>query len=206
MNALTKILLSLMAGILFSGTLTVSAWPTWAQGKPSVDLENDPGYQETQKFIANTENMITKVRAETDARAREIEALASQVGDLISNISVTSEDANNLRSELSVVTDLLATERKTTDGLRKDVGGLTEQLKIYKVKLKQNEDRLGSTIATLREENTRALKRLNSAVQTIASQARRNEDLEADLARANKSLERLQKELALVKIRQRSTR
>ena len=92
-----------------------------AQNIPEIDMENDPGYKETQEFLAKTQSIIAKSRAETNAQAKEIEALANRVGELISNIGSTNEDASNLRSELSVQTDLLDLERKTTEGLRKQM-------------------------------------------------------------------------------------
>ena len=92
-----------------------------SQNATEIDIENDPGYKETQEFLAKTQNIIAKSRAETNAQAKEIEALANRVGELISNIGSTNEDASNLRSELSVQTDLLDIERKTTEGLRRQM-------------------------------------------------------------------------------------
>jgi len=186
-------------GLLLAGGLVVAPVPALAQDKPVLDLENDPEYQETQKFLAETENKISKVRAETDARAAEIEALANRVGDLIANISSTNEDASNLRSELSVVNDLLAIERQTTDGLRKDLGGLTTQLTTLQAERKSKEEKLNATIAALRAENAKALKRLNEAVETIADQAKTNQVLASDLEEAKQEMDRLEKEVTLLK-------
>ena len=74
--------------------------------------------RETDAFINQTQSKIDLVRAETDARAKEIEALANRVGDIISTISSKDEDNSNLRSELSVSTELLSLERSTTAGPR----------------------------------------------------------------------------------------
>ncbi len=95
--------------------------PPEIQQEVLKELQNDPEYQETQKFLDDAQSQVAKVRAETDARAKEIEALAVRVGDIISNIGATSEDNTNLRSEISVLADLLKLERQTTGELREDL-------------------------------------------------------------------------------------
>ena len=166
-----------------------------AQDAPDLDIENDPEYQETQKLLASTQNIIAKARAETDARAKEIEALTNRVGELISNIGSTSEDTSNLRSELSVVNDLLGIERQTTDELRIEMAVLNQQLTKKIKKKSDSEAELQSTIASLRLENTKALKRLNE----LKAQEKNNSNIEAELQSTIASL-RLENTKALKRL------
>ena len=57
-------------------------------------------------------SFTTFLNSKGNAQAKDLEALANRVGELISNIGSTNEDASNLRSELSVQTDLLDIERE----------------------------------------------------------------------------------------------
>ena len=148
-----------------------------AQGVSELDIENDPEYQETQKLLASTQNIIAKARAETDARAKEIEALTNRVGELISNIGSTSEDASNLRSELSVVNDLLSIERQTTDELREEMVVLNQEIALKIKKKSDSEAKLQSTIASLHSGNTKVLKRLKE----LEAQENNKSKLEARL-------------------------
>ena len=144
----------------------VAAWISFAglagaQSMPEFNIENDSPHEETQKFLANTQEIIARVRAETDARAREIEALTNRVEELISNIGSTNEDVSNLRSELSLRNDLLIMERKTTDGLRRHLLLLNKNLDTQKMNNTDLETRLQSVIATLRAENAKVRKQLS---------------------------------------------
>jgi chromosome segregation ATPase len=173
--------------------------PQEIQQEVLKELENDPEYQETQKFLDDAQSQVAKVRAETDARAKEIEALAVRVGEIISNIGATSEDNTNLRSEISVLTDLLKLERQTTGELREDLKKLNTRFDDARLERLKSDQRKDRQIEELRRENTKALKRLNEAVETIADQAKTNQVLASDLEDAKKEMERQDKEIELLK-------
>lgn len=162
-------------------------------------LENDKDYQETQKLLQETEGRIAKVRTETDARAKEIEALALRVGDIIANIGATSEDNSNLRSEMSVVNDLLSLERQTTHELRQDILVVNQKLDEANLARLKSDRQKDQTLSALRTENAKALKRLNESVETIADLAKTNQVLASDLEKATAEMERMEREIQLLK-------
>ena len=173
--------------------------PPEIQQEVLKELENDPEYQETRKFLDDTQSQVAKVRAENDARAKEIEALAIRVGDIISNIGATSEDNTNLRSEISVLSDLLKLERQTTGELREDLKKLNTRFDDARLERLKSDRKKDQQIEELRRENTKALKRLNEAVETIADQAKTNQVLASDLEEAKQEMERQDKEIELLK-------
>ncbi len=162
---------------VFVATWVLSAGVARAQNIPEIDIENDPGYKETQEFLAKTQNIIEKSRAETNAQAKDLEALANRVGELISNIGSTNEDASNLRSELSVQTDLLNIERETTEGLRRQMLILSKNMDTQKKIKSDIEAKLQSVIASLRAENAEGKKRLS----TLEAEKKKKSDIEAKL-------------------------
>ena len=163
--------------LVFVATWVLSAGVARAQNIPEIDIENDPGYKETQKFLAKTQSIIEKSRAETNAQAKDLEALANRVGELISNIGSTNEDASNLRSELSVQTDLLNIERDTTEGLRRQMLILSKNMDTQKKIKTDIEAKLQSVIASLRAENAEGKKRLS----TLEAEKKKKSDIEAKL-------------------------
>ena len=162
---------------VFVATWVLSAGVARAQNIPEIDIENDPGYKETQKFLAKTQSIIVKSRAETNAQAKDLEALANRVGELISNIGSTNEDASNLRSELSVQTDLLNIERETTEGLRRQMLILSKNMDTQKKIKTDIEAKLQSVIASLGAENAEGKKRLG----TLEAEKKKKSDIEAKL-------------------------
>ena len=162
---------------VFVATWVLSAGVARAQNIPEIDIENDPGYKETQKFLAKTQSIIEKSRAETNAQAKDLEALANRVGELISNIGSTNEDASNLRSELSVQTDLLNIERETTEGLRRQMLILSKNMDTQKKIKTDIEAKLQSMIASLGAENAEGKKRLS----TLEAEKKKNSDIESKL-------------------------
>ena len=155
----------------------MSAGMARAQDIPEIDIENDPGYKETQEFLEKTQSIIAKSRAETNAQEKDLEALANRVGELISNIGSTNEDASNLRSELSVQTDLLDIERKTTEGLRRQMLILSKNMDTQKKIKTDIEAKLQSVIASLGAENAEGKKRLS----TLEAEKKKNSEIEAKL-------------------------
>ena len=155
-----------------------------AQTTPEINMESDPQYQETQKFLSKTKNLIERTKAETDARAKEIEALTNRVGELIANMGSTSEDAYNLRSELSVQSDLLAIERETTEGLRRQMLILNKNLEAQKTSKSEIEAKLRSVIISLRAENKKVKKSLYDSID----KSENNSNTEVNLRSEIKSL------------------
>ena len=155
----------------------MSAGVARAQNIPEIDIENDPGYKETQEFLEKTQSIIAKSRAETNAQEKDLEALANRVGELISNIGSTNEDASNLRSELSVQTDLLDIERKTTEGLRRQMLILSKNMDTQNKIKTEIEAKLQSVIASLGAENAEGKKRLS----TLEAEKKKNSKIEAKL-------------------------
>jgi len=158
-------------------TWVLSVGVARAQNMPEIDIENDPGYKETQEFLAKTQSIIAKSRAETNAQEKDLEALANRVGELISNIGSTNEDASNLRSELSVQTDLLDIERKTTEGLRRQMLILSKNMDTQEKNKTDIEAKLQSMIASLGAENAEDKKRLS----TLEAEKKKKSDIEAKL-------------------------
>ena len=148
-----------------------------AQNIPEIDIENDPGYKETQEFLEKTQSIIAKSRAETNDQEKDLEALANRVGELISNIGSTNEDASNLRSELSVQTDLLDIERKTTEGLRRQMLILSKNMDTQNKIKTEIEAKLQSMIASLGAEIAEGKIRLG----TLEAEKKKNSKNEAKL-------------------------
>ena len=182
---------------VFVAAWVLSAGVARAQNIPEIDIENDPGYKETQEFLEKTQSIIAKSRAETNAQEKDLEALANRVGELISNIGSTNEDASNLRSELSVQTDLLDIERKTTEGLRRQMLILSKNMDTQNKIKTEIEAKLQSVIASLRAENTKVKKRLNS----LEAQKKTNSSLE-DRLRAKFVSVRTERDKALMRLNQ----
>jgi len=167
-----------------------------AQNSKQVDFQNDAEYMETQKFLAKTNNLITRTKLETDARAKEIEALTNRVGELIANMGSTSEDAYNLRSELSVQIDLLKIERETTEGLRRQMLRINKRLETEKQSKSEAKGKLQTLIVALRAEN----KKVRESLRALENQNKNNSnteiklrsELEAQRAKHIKSIERLE--------------
>ena len=170
---------------VFVTTWVLSTGVARAQNIPEIDIENDPGYKETQEFLEKTQSIIAKSRAETNAQEKDLEALANRVGELISNIGSTNEDASNLRSELSVQTDLLDIERKTTEGLRRQMLILSKNMDTQKKIKTDIEAKLQSVIASLGAENAEGKKRLG----TLEAEKKKNSEIEAKLQSVIASLD-----------------
>ena len=161
-----------------------------------IGIENDPEYVRTQEFLAKTNNLIARTKAETDARAKEIEALTNRVGELIANMGSTSEDAFNLRSELAVQIDLLKIERETTEGLRRQMLVINKRLETEKQSKSKTENKLQNLIVSLRAENKgvrkslRALEIQNKNISNTETKLR--SELQALRLKHIKSIERLE--------------
>ena len=196
---------------------------------PPPDLANaghDSEFEKTKDFINKTQSKINRVRGETEARAKEIEALATRVGDIIAAMSSQGEDNTNLISEISVLNELLTIERQTTSGLRSDIAGLNKAIEVREAAHKAAEAALSNRY---REDMEAAAKRearlardvvraqditaaaqrnlsatenkLGSALATIAGHAQTNRVLVSDIIAMRKEMARLKSEILLVKKR-----
>ena len=167
-----------------------------AQDTKQIGIENDPEYLRTQEFLAKTNNLIARTKAETDARAKEIEALTNRVGELIANMGSTSEDAFNLRSELSVQIDLLKIERETTEGLRRQMLVINKRLETEKQSKSKTKDRLQNLIVSLRAENKGVRKSLRALEiknkNMLNTETKLRSELQALRSKHIKSIEHLE--------------
>ena len=162
-----------------------------AQSPSALSAESDKEYQETNEFLLKTRTIIAKARAETDARAREIEALTNRVGELISNIGSTSEDASNLRSQLLVVNDLLNTERQTSDSLRKEQQALNQELD------QQRKNQADTKYLLDRElsEQRRKHKKLSKQLDKLKAEVKTRSNLEQELIEQQRKHAKLSKQV-----------
>src|SRR3970040_90866 len=101
--------------------------PASAQG--AGGLESSREFQETQEFINRTQAKIDPVRRAIEARAKEIEAIANRVGEVISTMFSQGEDNSSLRSEMQKLAGLLEIERETAGGLKGAPAKLTNRMK-----------------------------------------------------------------------------
>jgi chromosome segregation ATPase len=209
--------------------------PALAQSVPpsapaAANADPNSEFNKTQAFIAKTQSKIDRVRGESEARAREIEALATRVSDIISAMSSQGEDNTNLISEISVLNELLTIERQTTTSLRSDIESLNgsritrdAEHKAAEAALKKQhrEDvdagaereaalskdivRAQDITAAAQKNLTAAEKKLSSALGSIAGQAQTSRVLASDVNTLRKQVRRLKSEIKLVKRRRAST-
>ncbi len=172
------------------------------EAKPDLSAfspETRKSYEDTQKFIDQTQSKISLVRTQTDARAKEIEALANRVGDIITKMSGQGEDNTALQSEISVLNELLALERKSTVDLRSENTKLSSAVETYKLEnvalQKQHADLLKSKQAELAK--TQLL--LNVAVENAKSREKTNNVLVTNIQELTKETERLEKQVKILK-------
>jgi hypothetical protein len=139
------------------------------------------------------------VRSQTEARAKEIEALANRVGDIITKMSGQGEDNTALQSEISVLNELLAIERKTTVDLRGENTNLVSVAELHKKQQaelkKQHADDLKSREAKL----AKVQQRLNTALDTASTREKTNNVLVTNVERLTTETERLKKQVKILK-------
>lgn len=170
------------------GSLSAQA-PAGAAG----GLESSKDYKDTQEVINKTQAKIDQLRRDNDVRAKEIEAIANRVGDVISTISSQGSDNTSLRSEMSKLSGQLDIERETTKALRGDLAKANARLNTSREK--ELEDKLRSAEAANRE----AEKRLSAALESIAGHARINRQLVSDIEGLQKDLDAARKENELIR-------
>ena len=156
-------------------------------------------YEATQKFIDQTQSKITLVRTQTEARAKEIEALANRVDEIITKMSGQGEDNTALLSEIAVLNELLALERQTTADLRKDNSALMTAVETHKkanAEIKQKHDQ---ELKLKQADLADAQKRLDNALATAASREKTNNVLVSNVETLTKETERLKKQVKILK-------
>jgi chromosome segregation ATPase len=169
-------------------------------GKPSAvaaggtgGLENSKDYKETQDVINKTQAKIDQLRRDNDIRAKEIEAIANRVGDVISTMSSQGSDNSSLRSEMAKLSGQLDHERETTKTLRSDLA--KANAKLNSSREKELEDKLRA----VEQANRESEKRLSAALESIAGHARINRQLVSDIEGLQKELDAARKENELIR-------
>jgi chromosome segregation ATPase len=156
-------------------------------------IENSKDYKDTQDVINKTQAKIDQLRRDNDVRAKEIEAIANRVGDVISTMSSQGSDNTSLRSEMSKLAGQLDLERETTKALRGDLAKANAKLNTSREK--ELEDKLRSA----ENANREAEKRLSAALESIAGHARINRQLVSDIEGLQKDLDAARKETELIR-------
>jgi chromosome segregation ATPase len=156
-------------------------------------LENSKDYKDTQDVISKTQVKIDQLRRDNDVRAKEIEAIANRVGDVISTMSSQGSDNTSLRSEMAKLSGQLDLERETTKTLRGDLA--KANAKLGSSREKELEDKL----RTAEDANREAEKRLSAALESIAGHARTNRQLVSDIEGLQKDLDAARKENELIR-------
>ena len=156
-------------------------------------IENSKDYKDTQDVINKTQAKINQLRRDNDVRAKEIEAIANRVGDVISTMSSQGSDNTSLRSEMSKLAGQLDLERETTKALRGDLAKANAKLNTSREK--ELEDKLRSA----ENANREAEKRLSAALESIAGHARINRQLVSDIEGLQKDLDAARKETELIR-------
>ena len=164
---------------------------------PQIDTfnpETRKSYEDTQKLINETRTKLDLVRTQNNARTREIEALTNKIGAVIRKISGQGEDNTALQSEISVLDELLAIERKITGDLRIKNIQLVNKLNTIRIKNQQTE-----TAKINEAKLIKTKKRLEAVVAKMASRGKINKQLEINIKTLATEVVRLRKQIKLLK-------
>lgn len=203
MNRIALYLLVLSAAVTPCSAFAQSKSETKAApaaSAPAGGLESTKDYKDTQDVINKAQAKIDQVRRENDVRAKEIEAIANRVNDVISTMSSQGSDNSSLRSEMAKLSGQLDLERETSNGLRVELAKLNDKFKSSPSREKELEDKLRAS----EDANRETEKRLSAALESIAGHARTNRQLVSDIEGLQKELEAARKENELIR-RLRST-
>lgn len=196
---MTRSLIALAIGVvLFSPSAAYAQAKSPAASPaptPAGNLESSKDYKETQDVINKTQARIDQVRRDNDARAKEIEAIANKVGDVISTMSSQGEDNSSLRSEMAKLIGQLDLERDTAKGLRAELAKLNEKIKADQA----GRGDLDVRLREAQEANRETEKRLSAALESIAGHARVNRQLVSDVENLQKEVEQLRRENELIR-------
>jgi len=193
----------MIRNLFIAGTIVLAASAANAQDKaPDLSAfspETRKEYEATQKFIDQTQSKISLVRTQTEARAKEIEALANRVGEIITKMSGQGEDNTALLSEIAVLNELLELERQTTADLRKDNSALMTAVATHKKEQAEAKQQHDQELNLKQAELAEAQKRLNNALATAAAREKTNNVLVSNVEALTKETERLKKQVKILK-------
>ena len=142
---------------------------------------------------------ISLVRTQTEARAKEIEALANRIDKIITKMSGQGEDNTALLSEIAVLNELLALERQTTTDLRKDNSALMTAVETHKTANAEIKQKHDQELKLKQADLADAQKRLDNALATAASREKTNNVLVSNVETLTKETERLKKQVKILK-------
>ena len=169
---------------------------------PQIDTfnpETRKSYEDTQKLINKTKTKLDLVRTQNNARTREIEALTNKIGAVIRKISGQGEDNTALQSEISVLDELLAIERKITGDLRIKNIQLINKLNTSRVKNTSIKNQQTETAKINDAKLIKAKNRLEAVVAKMASRNKINKQLEINIKTLATEVVRLRKQIKLLK-------
>jgi len=169
---------------------------------PQIDTfnpETRKSYEDTQKLINETRTKLDLVRTQNNARTREIEALTNKIGAVIRKISGQGEDNTALQSEISVLDELLAIERKITGDLRIKNIQLVNKLNTIRIKNTSIKNQQRETAKINEAKLIKTKKRLKAVVAKMASRGKINKQLEINIKTLATEVVRLRKQIKLLK-------
>ena len=169
---------------------------------PQIDTfnpETRKSYEDTQKLINETRTKLDLVRTQNNARTREIEALTNKIGAVIRKISGQGEDNTALQSEISVLDELLAIERKITGDLRIKNIQLVNKLNTIRIKNTSIRNQQRETAKINEAKLIKTKKRLEAVVAKTASREKINKQLEINIKTLATEVVRLRKKIKLLK-------
>lgn len=169
---------------------------------PQIDTfnpETRKSYEDTQKLINETRTKLDLVRTQNNARTREIEALTNKIGAVIRKISGQGEDNTALQSEISVLDELLAIERKITGDLRIKNIQLVNKLNTIRIKNTSIKNQQTETAKINEAKLMKTKKRLEAVVAKTASREKINKQLEINIKTLATEVVRLRKQIKLLK-------
>ena len=169
---------------------------------PQIDTfnpETRKSYEDTQKLINKTKTKLDLVRTQNNARTREIEALTNKIGAVIRKISGQGEDNTALQSEISVLDELLAIERKITGDLRIKNIQLVNKLNTIRIKNTSIKNQQTETAKINEAKLIKTKKRLEAVIAEMASRGKINKQLEINIKTLATEVVRLRKQIKLLK-------
>ena len=169
---------------------------------PQIDTfnpETRKSYEDTQKLINETRTKLDLVRTQNNARTREIEALTNKIGAVIRKISGQGEDNTALQSEISVLDELLAIERKITGDLRIKNIQLVNKLNTIRIKNTSIKNQQTETAKINEAKLIKTKKHLEAVVAEMASREKINKQLEINIKTLATEVVRLRKQIKLLK-------
>lgn len=169
---------------------------------PQIDTfnpETRKSYEDTQKLINETRTKLDLVRTQNNARTREIEALTNKIGAVIRKISGQGEDNTALQSEISVLDELLAIERKITGDLRIKNIQLVNKLNTIRIKNTSIKNQQTETAKINEAKLIKTKKHLEAVVAEMAGRGKINKQLEINIKTLATEVVRLRKQIKLLK-------